>query len=65
MTDYGRPQMAAPETPAEIALAALDDSAQLVEFLTGVKAQYVAAGWTGAAAEQITIEVFKAGQARR
>ena len=44
---------------AETALATLDSTAQLVEFLTGVKAQYVAAGWTPAAAEQITIEIFK------
>lgn len=48
-------------TPAEFALQALESAAQLVEFLTGVKSQFITAGWSGAGAEQAALEVWRAG----
>lgn len=40
-------------------LAAMDDIAKFVEFQTGIKNQFIAAGWDERTAELMTYEVYR------
>lgn len=36
-----------------------EDAATFIASMTGIKAQFVASGWTADAAEQMTVELFR------
>lgn len=53
--------MKKPSSSAEQLMQVQDQVATSVAAFTGVKAQFIAAGWSPEAAEQMTLEMFKQG----
>lgn len=51
-------------SPAEMLMKIQDEVANAVAALTGIKAQFIAAGWTPEGAEQMTHELYKQGASK-
>lgn len=56
--------MKKPASPAEQLMQVQDQVATAVAGFTGVKAQFIAAGWSPEAAEQMTLEMFRQGSGK-
>lgn len=52
-------------TPAEVLMKMQEEMANAVASITGMKAQFIQAGWTEEGAEQATIEVLKQGRGNK
>lgn len=50
---------------AETLMQMLEGAQTAVAAITGIKAQFIAAGWTGPGAEQATVELMRSATANR
>ena len=46
-------------------LQLLDDCEKFIELMTGVKAKWLAAGWTARGAEEMTLEMMRSSQGNK
>ena len=43
----------------------LEDCEQFIELMSGVKAKWIAAGWTARGAEEMTVEIMRSSQGNK